>query len=121
MHPKFQINKEEISGRQSPYPTIVMEVSSQPEEELVLPSHSDSTKNVVKSLESLFEKSAVLHKKTDGNKSNNDSESAFWDNIGKVRTFVYMYIYISTYYHSIFDANIFLFRLMELRRYYLKI
>jgi hypothetical protein len=85
MHPKFKINEEDISGRQSPYPTIILEVCSQPEEVLELPSHSDSTKNVVKSLESLFEKSALIHKKTDVDKENSDTESALWDNIGKVR------------------------------------
>lgn len=61
-----------------------MEVTSQPQEELLLPSQSDSTKNVALGLENLFAKSAMIDNKTQVEKNKFESEKSIWDKIGKV-------------------------------------
>ncbi len=75
-------------ARRSPYPTIIIEIQASPplsEEEMRAQEkekseNEDILKEIVMKLESIFAKSAVLHKKMEGN----NNEDQLFDSIGNV-------------------------------------
>ena len=81
------------NARRSPYPTIVIEIQATPplsEEEIKAQecNKSDNTevlREIVKKLESIFAKSAAIHKKMEGK----DSVDDLFDSIGNVSSFLF--------------------------------